>query len=149
MIRDPLPSDQAFVASTWARSVLSTGRAHHQVPHATRRHGQNRSLGAPLGRTINNQIDAVFDRRGTRVLITAWDEFPDVILGWMAFEAPSTVHYVWVRQQKRGHGIASAMLRTVGISPESGAVCTSHGPDSDEMRRIYKARYVPLEEFLK
>lgn len=148
MIRAPLPSDQPFVAATWVRSMLSA-HAHKNIPHAQRRHGQNRNPQGPIGRQLNDRVDAVLDRSDTKILITAWDKHPDVILGWLC-HAGLTVHYLWVRKQERGGGIATAMLRRVGIDHDTGVACTSHGPDSAELRARYKgAVHLPLEEFLK
>lgn len=151
MIRGPLKSDQAFVASTWVRSMLSH-RAHQQVPHATRRHGADRSMGGPIGEQLNARVNALMDHRHTSVLITAWDEEPDVILGWMVyayFDVP-TIHYVWIRQSERNKGLATAMLKRIGVNPDMEAVCTSAGPDSQLLRNRYKlSRFIPAEEWLR
>ena len=152
MIRQPRDSDQAFVASTWVRSMVST-HAHKAVPHHQRRHGLDRSMGAPIGRQVNAYVDRLMDLPGSRCLITAWDENDDVILGWIAFgvnQPCPTVHYLWVRQMERGKGIARAMLEVIGVEPGVPVICTSHGPSSDAMRSAYRgSRYVPIEEFLK
>lgn len=150
MIREPEASDQAFVASTWVKSILMTGRGHRQVPHALRRHGNNRSLGAMVGSSLNAQIDLVMDRSDTRALIMAWDTHPEVILGYLVYAPGPTVHYLWTRREERNGGIATALLCRIGVSDGTQVVCTSQGPSSDDMRSRYKlARYVPLEEFLR
>lgn len=150
MIREPEPSDGAFVASTWVKSILMSGRGHRQVPHALRRHGNSRWMGSKVGEILNAQVNAVMDREDTRALIMAWDTHPDVILGYLVYAPGTIVHYLWTRREERNGGIATALLLRVGVTESTPVVCTSEGPNSADMRLRYKlARYVPLEEFLR
>lgn len=140
MIRAPLRSDQGYIAATWARSMLST--------HAHQRHMRSRT-----GQQIGKQIDAVMDRADTRGLVCVRDADRNYILGWVLYvEGPSVpvLHYLYVRRDERGVGIAAALLAKLDITRTSGVVCTSHGPSSESMRGRYKASvHVPLDEFLK
>lgn len=150
MIRNAIPSDEAFVCQSWVRSMLSTGKSHAMVGHAERRHGQDRAIGGPMGQLLNDRVDAILNRKDTRCLITAWDEHPDVILGYLVYSTTGVVHYIWVRKEERGHRIATRMLRHIGINSTDPVECTSVGPDSDVMRRSYGAsRYLSFEEFIK
>lgn len=102
-----------------------------------------------MGQLLNDRVDLILNRKDTRVLITAWDEHPDVILGYLVY-APGVVHYIWVRKEERGHRIATRMLRHIGITATDPVECTSIGPDSETMRRSYGAsRYLPFEEYIK
>lgn len=140
MIRRPIATDQGYIASTWARSMLST--------HASQRHLRSRT-----GTQIGQQIDAVMDRKDTRAWLCVRDAEPNYIRGWILYvEGPSTpvVHYAYVRRDDRGVGVAGELLAKLGITRLSGVVCTSLGPSSESMRGRYKASvYVPLVEFLK
>jgi len=140
MIRPPLPSDQGYIASTWARSVLST--------HAHQRHLSSRT-GAQVGR----QIDRVMDRPDTRALVACRDKDPNFITGWMIYVVgprTPTIHYLYTRRDERGVGIAASLLARIGVDRARGVVCTSHGPSSESMRGRYRASvHLPLEEFLK
>lgn len=140
MIRLPRPTDQPYIAATWARSMLST--------HAHQRH-----LGSRTGQQIGKQIDAVLDREDTRALICAREADPDRILGWILYckgPAVPIVFYVYVRREERQRGIAAALLEHIGVRREGGVVCTSTGPSAITLRRRYPAAvHVPLEEFLR
>lgn len=146
MIRPPLPSDQGYIAATWARSVLST--------HAHQRH-----LSSRTGAQVGKQIDSVLDRPDTKGLLFVRSENPNSILGWIVYtdvrDTP-VVHYLYTRARGprgadlRGKGIATSLLRAVGVDRSRGVVCTSHGPSSASMRGRYRASvHLPLEEFLK
>src|SRR5678815_2074409 len=140
MIRPPLPSDQGYIAATWARSVLST--------HAHQRH-----LSSRTGAQVGKQIDRVMDRADTRALVACRDRDPNFITGWMIYvDGPRTptIHYLYVRRDERGVGIAAQLLARVGVDRLHGVVCTSLGPSSESMRGRFRASvYIPLQEFLK
>lgn len=146
MIRPPLPSDQGYIASTWARSMLST--------HAHQRHMRSRT-----GQQIGKQIDAIMDRPDTRGLLVVRDSDRDYILGWMLYvEGPTVpiVHFLYTRnfnaegRALRGQGIAAALLSKIGVDRTKAVVCTSYGPASESMRGRYKASvHVPLADFLR
>ncbi len=139
MIREPTRGDQGYIAQTWTRSLLS-------MPAASRPQ-ELRS-----GKSINRVVDSTLDRSDTRCIVCCLDD-------WVIFvDGPRvpTVHYLYTRQShpdgspNRGRGIASELLRRVGVSRERGVVCTSSGPSSRFMRDKYMASvYVPLVEFLK
>lgn len=145
MIRPPIRSDQSYIASTWARSMLST--------HAHQRHMSSRT-----GTQIGKQIDAVMDREDTRALVcvraaTTAHPLGDFILGWVLYcagPATPTVHYLYTRRDERGIGVAAALLAQIGVARDRGVICTSHGPSSESMRGRWRASvHVPLDEFLK
>lgn len=146
MIRQPRPSDQAYIAATWARSMLST--------HAHQRHIRSRS-----GLQIHRQIDAVLDRRDTRALVSVWPHDTDAIRGWVLYvdgPAVPVVHYMYVRERGldggtlRGRGVVGELLYHIGVRRDAAVVCTSHGPASESMRGHFRASvHLPLAEFLE
>ncbi len=169
MIRGPMPSDQGYVASTWARSLLSGLRgSRNRMPdgqtrsamdwrgHALRRHGADRVPPEPrkserdLRAEIGARINAVLDRPDTRALIfeVDRDNRPEMIIGWVLYvEGPSvpTIHYLYTRDHDdegvslRGHGIARRLLAHIGVTRHSAVVCTSAGPSSESMRGHFPA----------
>jgi len=138
--RKPRSSDQSYIASTWARSMLST--------HAHQRHGSMRNANQ-----VGKLIDRVLDRKDTRAYVCVADEDDDYIVGWVLYcEGPSVpvVHYVYVRREERQRGIAEALLEQIGVFRDGLVVCTSNGPSSNTIKRRYPAAtFVPLEEFLR
>lgn len=140
MIRSPRKSDQGYIAATWARSMLST--------HMHQRHMRSRT-----GQQIGEQINAVMDRTDSRALLCVKDSDHDYIVGWVLYvEGPAVpvVHYLYSRRDFRGVGVAAALLGELGVTRQSGVVCTSYGPSSLSMRSRYKSSvHVDLDEFLK
>ncbi len=141
MIRPPLPTDQGYIAKTWAQSVSSMS------------HFKQRHMSSSQGRLLNSQIDAVLDRPDTRGLIVCSDRDHDHILAWMVYcDRPliPVVFYIYTRRDDRGIGHAAALLDRIGVTRQKGVVCTSLGPSSESMRGRFRASvYVPLQEFLK
>lgn len=159
MIRPARPSDQAFIASTWTRSICST----HKVPGAsTRGHAYQRHIGSSMWERVSKQVDAVMDRSDSRAIVTCHPTLQDNILGWAVYvDGPSvpTVHYCYVRKEWRDStlrdegrgecGFARGMLEYIGCTVRGPVVCTSLGPSSAAMMRRYKAAsHMSLEEFL-
>jgi hypothetical protein len=141
VIREPRKSDQGYIASTWAKSIL-------RGTHAWERH-----IAARSGHQIHALIDHVLDRLDTRGLLRVKPSDPDVIHAWILFAhgpgAP-TVHYLYTRADEREHGFAGALLHQIGVRRDSELICTSDGPSSAMVRTLYPgARYVPLATFLR
>ena len=137
MIRGPRQSDQNYIASTWVRSLAGVA---------------NRRLGR-RGGEIGIAVDQVLDRGDTRALIRHQAGNRDHILGYVVFVEGAgvpVVHYIYVRQDYRGRGLATQLLREAGVTSDSSVVCTSLGPDSARIRSRYQgAVYMPLDEFLQ
>jgi hypothetical protein len=141
VIREPRRTDQGYIASTWAKSIL-------RGTHAWERHGTART-----GHQIHALIDRVLDRKDTRALVRVKANDQDVILGWVLYvDGPGVpvVHYCYSRADERERGVAGELLHRVGVRRDGGVVCTSDGPASTMMRRLYPAAvHMPLAEFLK
>lgn len=141
MIREPRRTDQGYIASSWAKSIL-------RGTHAWERHGTART-----GHQIHRLIDQVLDRKDTRALLRVKPNDPDTILAWLLYtEGPGVplLHYTYTRADERQKGYAGELLHRIGVRRDGGLVCTSDGPSSAMMRNLYpSAIHMPLAEFLK
>lgn len=152
MIRPASPADQAYIASTWTRSVLSA------TPGARPGHTSRRHMRQTEWDRVSKEVDAVMDRPDSRAIVTCHPIQRDRIVGWLAYVAGAPVpiiHYVYVRHEdpaggeQRGRGFAGAMLAHIGVTHSTAVVCTSLGPSSAMMRGRYKAaEHLPLDQFL-
>lgn len=136
VIRGPRSTDQAYIASTWVRSMTSAG---------------HRKLGARGGH-VARHIDSIFDRDDTRALIRHVAGDPDRIIGWLVRAegaAVPLVHYVYVRKDYRGKGHATELLLAAGCRKDLALVYTCDGPDSRHLVTAYPAAtHLPLTQFL-
>lgn len=133
-IRSPLANDQRYIASTMWRSILG----HNRAPSRRRR--------------LNDQIDRILDDRSTRCLVACSARDEDKIVGWILYAAAPiarVMHYVYVREDERGKGIARALVAKAW--PESSArfVVTMKGPSTSRCLETRAVSYVPLEEYLR
>lgn len=94
VLRPMVPGDRNCVLDSWLRS-------HHR-----RWFGSHLSDRA-YSRGQRNLVEALLAR--CAVLVAAFDEDPDTILGWSC-TSTCVVHYVWVRHEFRRRGIASQLL---------------------------------------
>lgn len=70
------------------------------------------------GQNPTHVIDRIAKRivaRGARVDIAAWEQDPMFIVGWACSEG-ETLHYVWVRKDFRGKGIARQLVGPLGVT---------------------------------
>jgi len=154
MIRNARPTDQAYIASTWTRSVCSMnkvpGKTSLRFGHG---HAQQRHMGSQLWERVSKEVDAVLDRPDSRSLVLCKAHDHDIICAWIVFAegwgAP-LVHYAYTRKDDRGNGHSAELLHRIGVGRSTAVVCTSIGPSSESMRSRYPAStYLPLAEFLK
>ena len=150
MIRPARPADQAFIASTWTRSICST----HKVPGVSSHgHAYQRHVGSAMWTKVSAQVDAVMDRRDSKALVVCRPSDENALLGWVCYahvrDVP-LIHYVYLRRDERERGHAADLLRAIGVHHGTAVVCTSLGPSSQMMRSRYKAAsFLPLDEFLE
>lgn len=140
MIRAPRRSDQAYIASTWVRSLVDRMRP------------------GPRYGEVGKNVDTVLDRGDTRAALRVAKHDHDLILGYVVYAegvGVPLVHYCYVRKHTRDggllrqRGIASELLEHVGVKRGEPVVCTSLGPDSRLLRAAYPASvHLPLREFL-
>ena len=135
VIRMPLREDQGYIAATWYRSMLGRNRA----PHRRRR--------------INAQIDRILDDRSTCALIAASADDHDRILGWLVYaDAPHmrVVHYLYVRDESRGRGIARRLIAAAWPGSDARLVLTLKGPRTQRFLDSNRnSTFVSVEEFLR
>ncbi len=89
-------TDQAFVSNSWCSAVL----------------GPSDQWGR-RGIAMNHVIDALLDDERTRVLIACESADEGKIVGWCAHArvpGARVLEFVLVRRQRRGEGIATALL---------------------------------------
>lgn len=136
MIRDAQKNDQNYIASTWVKSMVS---------------GMNRRSPAKT-HAVSSQVDRLLDAESTRAIVMCSEADPDRIWGWCcyAYNTPiPVVHYVYVRDSKRGHGAAARLLAHIGAKPLEALVFTMPGPSIGHLRNRFKASSVyPVEDFL-
>lgn len=98
------PSAEAFVLSCWLNSYMPRGcRAHGLDPEEPRdRSAYYRAHHPEFTRLL----------RSSTLALAAVDEDPDVYLGWaLGVPDAGVLHYVFVKSDARGHGIADALVR--------------------------------------
>lgn len=149
MIRSARPTDQAYIASTWTRSICST---HKVAGVSSKNHAVQRHIGSAMWDHVSKQVDAVMDRSDSRALVVCKAHDHDAILGWIVYAegagAP-LVHYLYTRSEHRGRQFGAELLHRIGVGLSTAVVCTSLGPSSQAMRSRYKAAvYMPIEQFL-
>lgn len=154
MIRAVRPTDQAFIAATWTRSVCSMnhlpGKTSGRFGHG---HAMARHAGSALWERVSKEIDAVMDRSDSRGIVCCRAHDHDAITAWMVYAegagAP-LVHYVYCRERERGNGLGAELLHHIGVGMSTAVVCTSLGPSSERMRSRYPASvHLPLADYLK
>lgn len=134
IIRDPVRSDQQYIASTWYRSALGHKRAAHRR------------------RKINALIDRVLDHEDTQILVAAAIDDPERIIGWLAYATTPImriVHYAYVREGWREQGIARRLVVAAWPDGRARMVLTCRGPCTRRYLATHRhVVFVPVEEIL-
>lgn len=132
-VRTAVANDQRYLASTWWHSMLGRNRAPR------------------LRHRVNEQIDRILDDATTRAIVAV--DARDRILGWLVYAtAPvgRVIHYAYVRDEERGHGLASRLVAAAWPGSEARLVLTCRGPmTAGYLERNKAALFVPLEEFIR
>ena len=96
-IRPGAVTDRSFIFDSWRHSFWDAP--------AVRGMGRDQYF-ADMGR----RVEALLDR--TAVLVAHDPADPDIILAWACIEPPA-VHYVFVRKDFRGLGLARALVSSI------------------------------------
>lgn len=104
VIRDGEPADHPFVRDTIRKSLLDYSAYFHHVSH----------------RIIETLMDPVIATQ--KLLVAMPVDSPMDILGFILCEPPSTVSFVYVRNDMRRAGVATALAGVAGI--EKGDIAT-------------------------
>lgn len=103
MIRDAAETDRAYIDQTFARSFRDSPTVRGADPSVWQLEAQ--------------RMVPAWQADGARIVVCVAAEDPDAILGWAAGNA-AVLHYVYVRHDFRGGGIAKQLVAALG-SPRS------------------------------
>lgn len=99
ILRESMKDDRGFILSTWAlKAAENSGEASRAEKGAFHAYHFARA-------------ERLLD--GGQAVVAAFDESPAYILGWIVFGR--AIHYVFVRSEHRGQGIARTLLGAAGI----------------------------------
>jgi len=163
LIRPARPSDQAFVASTWAFTLCDGGE--HCGGNHRRADDPQRTRSCNTSRNI---VDRMLDHSSVRILVAAQPTDSDRIIGWLAYSPAAKarlLHMVYVREHERRQGIAEMLVEHAWPhrrhSGSMGSECecatcrptpivhTVIGPHAQVLReRFANAVHLPVMEFL-
>lgn len=153
-IRVVHPSDEAFIADTWRKSLRLSGR------------NRRRSIVE-----VNHEFDrdvrlGVLAEPDTKFAIACEAASPASILGWLCYTPGIPhVHYAYVRSEERRQGLFRGLLAAIGVRdggmlaytgrPQEYAHRFSRRPAGAEEALLAKAgqcgilaKYLPVAEFL-
>ena len=100
MIRPATGDDLNVIADTWLKSFRYSDFA-----------GPVRNTEYFAGHQL--VIERLLTQNGARVMCDDKDE--TVVLAWLCFSAPDTMHYVYVKQSCRNLGMASELMKDAGL----------------------------------
>lgn len=131
-VRTARAGDQAYVASTWLRSLTN---------------------GRPSARDdeLRTTIDRVLDHKATRILVACERKQEAKLYGWLAhvpLESRALVHYLYVREPLRGRGIARALADRAELLTGKPLVYTMRGPAATPLLLKFPAVHMKLDEVL-
>lgn len=112
-VRDAVPGDRNFVLKTW---LLTLRNASHESWHV-----ENEDFFA--GEQI--VLKRVLAHPTCRVLVAHPLDDVDLIAGFLVFEAPDLVHFVYTKAALRRAGVARALVQAAGLDPARGLVASS------------------------
>lgn len=125
-IRPALPEDISFIYSTWLNSF--------RVDSA---------LGNSVSKTVyfgsyHSIVDRLLDE--SRVLVACLSDDPKVILGYLVSQSANVLHYCFVKEAFRRHGIASALFDEAfhGAGAVSVSVSVQHTHETNAGVRAIK-----------
>ena len=131
-VRRPRPTDQGYIASTWAKSMTGGKRT-------------------PETAWLNTIIDRMLDDPAVRILVASEPSKTDQIVGWLCYtpmKSTLIVHYAYTREPRRRQGIIKALLEHAMPGRKTIAY-TMRGPDAESLATRYPAAIkLDLHEFL-
>ncbi len=149
LIRPARPSDQAFVASTWAFTLCDGGE--HCGGNHRRADDPQRTRSCNTSRNI---VDRMLDHASVRIIVAAQPTDSDRIIGWLAYSPAAKarlLHMVYVREHERRRGIAWLLAHHAWPDDRVvlPAVYTVRGPLAQTLHEDHpNAVHLPVMEFL-
>lgn len=138
LIRPARPSDQAFVASTWAFTLCDGGE--HCGGNHRRADDPQRTRSCNTSRNI---VDRMLDHSSVRIIIAAQPTDSDRIIGWLAYSPAARarlLHMVYVREHERRQGIAEMLVEKAWPSQEiPWSTHQGSGPGNCRCEDCYRA----------
>lgn len=132
VIRELTTEDYPIIFNSWLKSYSKDYVKHKGVPSQIYYQGQHLLIERLL-----------FD--GT-TLVAVDSEDPNIVLGYcVGTKADDTyiVHYVYVKKDFRGMGIASSILKYAGVTKNSNIVYTHYTPSGAALASKFNAIYHP------
>ena len=97
VIRTAVPEDWPLVISTWVESACHGSWFAHDVDRAVFYREQRAAIGR------------LWQRPSTVLLCACVPEDPATIVGWACFELRRCLHFIYVKKNFRGFGVARAL----------------------------------------
>ncbi len=141
-----LPSDEDFVIGSWRRQLAA--------------HGVGASSRGRIGQSVADLVrDEIVERVGeSNTIVACGNDDADQIHGWMCsglIGDIQIVHGIYVKHVYRGLGIATGLMRLVGINRRSDdviardAIITSPGSTLSVLSRKFGLTYCPHVALVK
>lgn len=111
-IRDFRPADDAHIYRCWLGSLAREEEGISNEPEDDDRFRAFKRRRRP-------DISRVLAAPGTKIRVMCSRKDPDVVLGWIVFELPATIHFLYVPKPWRKGGVARALVRDSGLAPRA------------------------------
>lgn len=112
IVRAAEPGDQNLIWSSWSRSYCES------IDHPRLAGFIRRSIFEEAHKGMIKELTAK-----ARVLVACSPDRNDQVFGWICFDLPATLHYVFTKLVFKRHGIARLLLAASGIAVDQ-LTCT-------------------------
>jgi ribosomal protein S18 acetylase RimI-like enzyme len=134
VVREFTVRDLAYVASTWTAGMHRSCICHKSIA---------RSLF--FAKYANPKVAQCLGTPDTRVLVACLPDAPDVILGYIVYTPPVTVHWIHTKPAFYRQGIARELWRASGL-PRLGAIATSYSRSIEKLAERLGIVHDPFQE---
>lgn len=130
-IRPVEPADHPYLFSTWTQGLFAGCPCHRQTPRANF-----------FAKYANPRTKKLLEDPTTRVLVACLPDAPTVILGYIIYTPPHTIHWAHSKEDFKGHGIQRALWEAAKL-PKRGAIATSYSRDVKDLFTRLEIVYDP------
>jgi len=102
-IRPAQPDDIPFIYSVWLRSYRHDSPITRYIKQET------------FFKEHQRLLDRLMLRQSVKVTICCSESDPALIFGFMAYETPNIIHFIYVKKPFRGEGFAKLLIKSQGI----------------------------------